>query len=161
MNCTTHHRACDCREAAHAAEVERLTQERDKFRHALEGSQDFHAAIRQTCLARGFDGTWSDDAVRALAEAYDARGAEVESLRGALSSQDDRLRAAGLRVDVYFGCDTADAMAETIESLRTTLAEVRAYAHGVAVSTSDTVAEMVARRILALLPREHNNGGSR
>lgn len=25
MTCTTHHNACDCREAAHAAEVERLT----------------------------------------------------------------------------------------------------------------------------------------
>lgn len=132
MNCTTHHHACDCREAAHAAEVERLTQERDKAQRELQGSQDFHAAIRQTCLARGFDGTWTDDAVTALAEAYDARGAEVESLRAVVAA----VRAEAERL-VAVDCDDA--------SIDPRVDPSAAFAEA---------ANEAGDRILALLPRE-------
>jgi len=34
-NCVTHHHACDCREAAHKAEVDRLTAENARLRVAI------------------------------------------------------------------------------------------------------------------------------
>ena len=49
---------------------------------------------------------------------------EIERLRGAMTADDARLRAAGERVGLCYGCDTADALADEIERLRAALQAV-------------------------------------
>jgi hypothetical protein len=43
---------------------------------------------------------------------------ENADLRGAMLADDARLRDAGMRVGLFFGCDTPDVMATTIERLQ-------------------------------------------
>ncbi len=50
-----------------------------------------------------------------------------ETLRAQLAADDKRLCDAGLRVGMYFGCDTPDHMADEIESLRGQIEAMQAY----------------------------------
>lgn len=50
---------------------------------------------------------------------------QLETLRGAMKADDERLRAAGLRSDCYAGCDTPEAMVDKIELLKSQLEEAR------------------------------------
>lgn len=65
MNCTTHHNACDCREAALAEELERL---RDSLHHIStellvgDGSPEALSAMSQFAW-RSIDGSASVDPV--------------------------------------------------------------------------------------------------
>ena len=58
-----------------------------------------------------------------LQDAYCDRIAELE---GIIKSDDERLTEAGLKVNLYFGCDTAEIMAEEILSSRARIAELEA-----------------------------------
>lgn len=60
---------------------------------------------------------------RLLEASEEARGAicQRESMRATMEADDKRLRDAGMRVRLYFGCDTAEAMADEIERLRAQL----------------------------------------
>lgn len=42
MTCTTHHLACECREAAQSAEIQELTRDRDRLRKKIERLQEEH-----------------------------------------------------------------------------------------------------------------------
>lgn len=44
--------------------------------------------------------------------------AEIELLKGAMAADEERLRTHGTRVGLWFGCDTAEQMADEIERLR-------------------------------------------
>lgn len=48
-----------------------------------------------------------------LREALD----EIELLKGAMAADEERLRTHGMRVGIWFGCDTAEHMADEIERL--------------------------------------------
>lgn len=59
-----------------------------------------------------------------LRRELDEAETEIERLRGAMGADDQRLRAAAERVGLAFGCDSADAMADEIETLRVELQTV-------------------------------------
>jgi len=48
----------------------------------------------------------------------------IAELEGIIKSDDERLTEAGLKVNLYFGCDTAEIMAEEILSSRARIAEL-------------------------------------
>ena len=50
----------------------------------------------------------------------------IAELEGIIKSDDERLTEAGLKVNLYFGCDTAEIMAEEILSSRARIAELEA-----------------------------------
>ena len=54
----------------------------------------------------------------------DALAARIAELEGIIKSDDERLTEAGLKVNLYFGCDTAEIMAEEILSSRARIAEL-------------------------------------
>ena len=54
--------------------------------------------------------------------------AEVRELRGAMAAQDKRIETAGLRVGLFYGTDTPEYMADSIEELRAALEQARALA---------------------------------
>jgi len=60
------------------------------------------------------------------ADLIESQQREIETLRGAIRADDERLRDAGLRVGIIAGCDTPDAMADEIASLTSQLEEARA-----------------------------------
>lgn len=56
---------------------------------------------------------------------------ELALVRGAMRADDERLRLAGERVGIEYGCDTAEHMADEIEALRAEVAALRAvYVQG-------------------------------
>lgn len=59
--------------------------------------------------------------MRRLNDENDRLRTEIEELKGVLRADAERLRIAGDRVDLATGCDTADAMADEIERLRSEL----------------------------------------
>lgn len=59
------------------------------------------------------DARWPER-TRQLREALD----EIELLKGAMAADDERLRTHGMRVGIWFGCDTAEHMADEIERLK-------------------------------------------
>ena len=63
--------------------------------------------------------------------AFQSRIAELE---GIIKSDDERLTEAGLKVNLYFGCDTAEIMAEEILSSRARIAELEAAQRWIPVS---------------------------
>lgn len=60
--------------------------------------------------------------------ALEAAQAEADAKRIALAASDERLMLAGLRVDLYFGCDTAQHLADEIVNLRVDLRHAKAEA---------------------------------
>jgi hypothetical protein len=68
----------------------------------------------------------------------------ITRLRSVVSSQDVALRNAGLSVQLYYGCDTADVMAEEIERLRAALDSIIEYWNGAPESAVDAAEEMRA-----------------
>lgn len=51
--CVTHHYACDCREAAHAAEIDRLRAALEQIAsHDTGMREDFSVGARQAKIAR-------------------------------------------------------------------------------------------------------------
>jgi len=55
-----------------------------------------------------------------------ADAATIATLRATVAADDERLRTAGARVGVEYGCDTADWMAERILELRATVDQQQA-----------------------------------
>ena len=58
----------------------------------------------------------------ALIKAHQEAMDEIDTLRGAMAADDERLRKAGERVGIDQGCDTAEWMADEIERLRADVA---------------------------------------
>lgn len=61
MTCTTHHDACECREAAHAAEIARLTAEVHRLR---ENAERWSYCVTHCFPVVGQDGKWYVDSKR-------------------------------------------------------------------------------------------------
>ena len=73
------------------------------------------------CSARNFKMLLDSWNTRPIEDALNKRIAELE---GIIKSDDERLTEAGLKVNLYFGCDTAEIMAEEILSSRARIAEL-------------------------------------
>jgi hypothetical protein len=69
----------------------------------------------------------TDPADKARGEEIDRLRAELELVRGAMRADDERLRAASVRVwgEHRWGCDAPEQMANLIEHLRAELREAR------------------------------------
>ena len=67
-----------------------------------------------------------DQAQRRFYEERKILNARIAELEGIIKSDDERLTEAGLKVNLYFGCDTAEIMAEEILSSRARISELEA-----------------------------------
>jgi hypothetical protein len=72
------------------------------------------------------------DELRRLLVEKEAAEASLAQLRGAMQADDERLRVAGGRVGLFFGCDTPEHLADEIEQVRASLAQLQQEAREVA-----------------------------
>lgn len=106
--------------------LQKAERERDALREELFKLRYIHSEAAasqrladvcpgpQTCQYRIAELTHQREGLRA----------EIETTKGAMQADDDRLHVAGVRVGLYFGCDTAERMADEIVSLRARVAEM-------------------------------------
>lgn len=89
---------------------------RDGMGRTFDGLSDAEVDAAAADMPRGF----APEPDARLADAL----ARIAALEGAVAASDERLRLAGERVGLPFGCDTAEAMADRIAALEEGLREI-------------------------------------